>query len=138
MKKMMGLLASLLVVFSLTGCGSKGNQLKCTGEIDGQKATATATLDGEKITKVVMESVAEAESKEEAEQGAALINGMGAMFGESGMTMSAKVDGKKVTTTMTMDITKMAAEDLKDEFNTEDLTKDSFVKAMEEEGLTCK
>ena len=138
MRKMMGLLASLLVVFSLTGCGSKGNELKCTGEIDGQKATVTATLDGEKITKVVMKSVAEAESKEEAEQGAAVINGMGAMFGESGMTMSAKVDGKKVTTTMTMDVAKMESEDLEDNLGTSDLTKDSFVKAMEEEGLTCK
>lgn len=138
MKKMMGLLASLLVVFSLTGCGSKGTELKCTGEVDGQKATATATLDGEKITKVVMESVAEAESKEEAEQGAALINGMSAMLGESGMTMSAKVNGKKVTTTMTMDVAKMEKEDLEGNLGTSDLTKDSFVKAMEEEGLTCK
>ena len=135
MKKMFGLLASLLVVFSLTGCG---NELKCTGEVDGQKMTAKATLDGEKITKVVMESVSEAESKEEAENGAKLINGLGAMASESGITMVAKANGKKVTMTMTMDVTKMKSEDLEEEFDTAELTKDSFIKAMEEEGLTCK
>ena len=135
MKKMFGLLASLLVLFSLTGCG---NELKCTGEVDGQKMTATATLDGEKITKVIMESVTEAETKEEAKSGADMINGLGAMTGESGITMSAKANGKKVTMTMTMDITKMKSEELEEEFDTTDLTKDSFIKAMEEEGLTCK
>ena len=138
MKKIVGLCASLLVVLSLTGCGSKSNELKCTGKVDEQEVSAVATLDGEKITKVVLESKAEAGSKEEAEQGAALINGFGAMAAESGMTMSAKVDGKKVTTKMTMDIAKMDAESLEDQFSTEDLTKESFIEAMEEQGLTCK
>lgn len=137
MKKFVGLCASLLVVLSLTGCG-KSNELKCTGKVEGEEMTATATLDGDKITKVVAETVTEAETKEEAEQGAAMINGFGALAAESGMTMSAKVNGKKVTTTMTMDITKMEAEDLEENFDTENLTKDSFIKAMEDEGLTCK
>ena len=135
MKKMAGLLASLLVVFSLTGCG---NEVKCTGELEGQKATVKATLDSDKVTKVVMETVTEAETKEEAEQGAAMINGLGSLAPDSGMTMSAKANGKKVTTTATMDITKMTSEDIEDNFGSQSLSKDDFIKAMEEEGLTCK
>ena len=137
MKKIVGLCASLLVVLSLTGCG-KSNELKCTGEVDGQKATVTATLDSDKIIKVVMESKVEAESKEEAEQGAAMINGFGALAAQSGMTMSAKADGKNVTTTMVLDVAKMEDEALEENLGTTDLNKDAFVKAMEEEGLTCK
>lgn len=40
--------------------------------------------------------------------------------------------------TMTMDVTKMSESDLENNLGTKDLTKDSFVKAMEDEGLTCK
>jgi len=137
-KKLVGLCASLLVVLSLTGCGSKSNELKCTGKVDDQEMSAVATLDGEKITKVVLESKIEAGSKEEAEQGVALINGLGAMAAGEGMTMSAKADGKKVTTTMTLDVAKMGSEDLEDQLGTSELTKEAFVEAMKEQGLTCK
>lgn len=138
MKKLFGFAMVALCAVCLTGCGSKGNQLKCTGEIEGQKATVTASLDSDKVTKVVMETVAEASSKDEATAGAAMINGMGSAFGVEGMTMSAKASGKKVTTTMTMDVAKMKSDDLESNLGTTDLTKDAFVEAMKGQGLTCK
>ena len=138
MKKLFGFAMVALCAVCLTGCGSKGNQLKCTGEVNGQKATATASLDSDKVTKVVMETVTEASSKEEAEAGVAMINGMASSFTSEGMTMSAKANGKKVTATMTMDISKMKSDDIESELGTTDLTKDAFIEAMKEQGLTCK
>lgn len=137
MKKLFGFAMIGLISICLTGCGSNGNQLKCTGEIEGQKATVKATLKDDQVTKVNMELVTEASSKEEATAGAAMINGFGSMAGE-GMTMSAKASGKKVTTTMTMDVAKMASDDLEDQLGTTELTKDAFANAMKEQGLTCK
>lgn len=137
MKKIVGLCASLLVVLTLTGCG-KSNELKCTGKVDDQDVTAVATLSGDKITKVKLETKMETESKEVAEQSVNFINGFGALAAESGMTMSAKANGKNVTTTVVMDVTKMQSEDLEEELGTTELTKDAFVTAMKDKGLTCK
>ena len=84
-----------------------------------------------------METKSVADSEDEAKQGVAMINGLGSLAGE-GMTMSAKANGKNVTMTMTMDVTKMSESDLENNLGTKELSKDSFVKAMEDEGLTCK
>lgn len=137
MKKMLGFVMAALMTVCLTGCGSKGNELKCTGKIDGQEATVKASLNSDKITKVVIETSTEASSKEEATAGVAMINAMGSSAGE-GMTMSAKANGKKVTMTITMDVAKMSSSDLESQIGTSELTKDAFVKAMEDEGMTCK
>lgn len=125
-----------IMLVCLTGCG-KGNTLKCTGKVDGNEATATATLNGDKITKVVMETKSVADSEDEAKQGVAMINGLSSLAGE-GMTMSAKANGKNVTMTITMDVAKVSEDNLESNLGTTDLSKDSFVKAMEDEGLTCK
>ena len=137
MKKMFGFVMVAIISVCLTGCGSNGNELKCTGTIEGQKATVKATLKSDKVTKVTMDLVTEASSTEEAKAGAAMINGLGSMAGE-GIKMSAKANGKKVTTTMTMDVAKMSSADVEDQLGTADLTKDAFAKAMKEQGLTCK
>ena len=54
------------------------------------------------------------------------------------MTMSAKANGKNVTMTMTMDVTKMSESDLENNLGTKEMSKDAFVKAMGDQGLTCK
>lgn len=137
MKKLFGGISMVAIMLvCLTGCG-KGNTLKCTGKVDDNDTTVTATLSGDKITKVVIDTKSVADSEDEAKKGVAMINGLGSLAGE-GMTMSAKANGKNVTMTMTMDVTKMSESDLENNLGTKDLTKDSFVKAMEDEGLTCK
>lgn len=137
MKKLFGGISMVAIMLvCLTGCG-KSNTLKCTGKVDDNDTTVTATLSGDKITKVVIDTKSVADSEDEAKQGVAMINGLGSLAGE-GMTMSAKANGKNVTMTMTMDVTKMSESDLENNLGTKDLTKDSFVKAMEDEGLTCK
>lgn len=84
-----------------------------------------------------METKSVADSEDEAKQGVAMINGLGSLAGE-GMTMSAKANGKNVTMTITMDVAKVSEDNLESNLGTTDLSKDSFVKAMEDEGLTCK
>ena len=137
MKKLFGGISMVAIMLvCLTGCG-KSNTLKCTGKVDDNDTTATATLNGDKITKVVMETKSVADSEDEAKQGVAMINGLGSLAGE-GMTMSAKANGKNVTMTMTMDVTKMSESDLENKLGTKELSKDAFVKAIEDQGLTCK
>lgn len=137
MKKLFGGISMVAIMLvCLTGCG-KGNTLKCTGKVDDNDTTVTATLSGDKITKVVIDTKSVADSEDEAKKGVAMINGIGSLAGE-GMTMSAKASGKNVTMTMTMDVTKMSESDLENNLGTKELSKDAFVKAMEDEGLTCK
>lgn len=137
MKKLFGGISMVAIMLvCLTGCG-KSNTLKCTGKVDDNDTTVTATLNGDKITKVVMETKSVADSEDEAKKGVAMINGIGSLAGE-GMTMSAKANGKNVTMTITMDVAKVSEDNLENNLGTKDLTKDSFVKAMEDEGLTCK
>lgn len=138
MKRLFGGISVVAIMLvCLTGCG-KGADLKCTGKMDGNDATVKATLSSDKVTKVVIESKTVAKSEEEAKKGVAILNGFGSLNSDSGITMTAKANGKNVTMTMTLDVTKMSSEDLENNLNTTDLTKDGFVKAMEEQGLTCK
>lgn len=137
MKKLFGGISMVAIMLvCLTGCG-KSNTLKCTGKVDDNDTTATATLSGDKITKVVIDTKSVADSEDEAKQGVAMINGIGSLAGE-GMTMSAKANGKNVTMTMTLDVAKLSESDLENNLGTKDLSKDAFVKAMEDKGLTCK
>ena len=140
MKKLFGGISMVAIMLvCLTGCGKSGeNSLKCTGKMDGTDATMTATLNGDKVVKVILEGKETADSEDEAKQSVALWNGLGSLGAESGITMSAKADGKTVIMTMTMDVTKMSEDDLEEELGTKDLTKNAFVKAMEDKGLTCK
>lgn len=138
MKKLLGIMMVGLFSICLTGCGSKGNQLKCTGKVEGQDMTMTATIKSDKVTKVVVETKSVASSEEEAKQGVAVINGLGAMGSESGMTMTAEAKGKNVTIKATMDITKMSSDDIEEEFGASDLTKEKLESYAKEQGLTCK
>lgn len=138
MKRLFGGISVVaIMLICLTGCG-KGADLKCTGTVDGVETTVKATLSSDKVTKVVIETKTVAESEEEAKQNAAFSNGLGLSRPDLGITMTAEAKGKTVTMTMTMDVTKMSSEDLEYILDTTDLTKDGFIKGMEERGLTCK
>lgn len=50
MKKLLGIMMVGLFSICLTGCGSKGNQLKCTGKVEGQDMTMTAEAKGKNVT----------------------------------------------------------------------------------------
>ena len=147
MKKIAGLLAAFVAVFSLTACGSTSNTFKCTGKIEGEDATVTGTIKGGKVTKIVAEQKKELESEEQAKQGAAMYNGFGSMAAESGMSMTAKASGKTVTISIEVDVEKFVkaakdnGEDTDDNAFGIDLSKtnkDEIVKAFEEQGLTCE
>lgn len=139
MKRLFGGISVVAIMLvCLTGCG-KGSDLKCTGTVEGVETTIKATLSSDKVTKAVVEYKNVAESEEEAKQSAEQVNNLGELYKDTGVvTMTAKANGKTVTVTMTMDVTKMSSEDLESELGTKELTKDAFVKGMEEAGLTCK
>lgn len=143
MKKVAGLLVALVAVFSLTACGSSSKyDFTCTGKIEGSEAKISGIVKDGKVTTLVAEQTEEASSAEEAKQGAATINGFGAMGAEAGMKMTAKADGKKVIMTTEIDVAKLAAnaEDSENALGVDlsNASKDSIIKAFEEQGLTCK
>ena len=139
MKKLFGFLMVAVITVCLTGCGSNSSKLICTGEMDGDKATAKVTLKDDKVTKVIIENITKLPAAGDAAFLASLIDAkIDATEEVEGLKMSAKANGTKVTAIATMDIVKMSAEDIEDLFGTTDLTKDAFVKYIEDKGLTCK
>lgn len=138
MKKLFGGISMVAIMLvCLTGCG-KGNTLKCTGNLDGTDTTMTATLNDGKVVKISAEGKETFDSEDEAKQNAAATNVFGSLGAESGITITAKANGKNVITTMTIDVAKVSESDLENSLGTKDLTKDAFVKAMKDQGLTCK
>lgn len=136
MKKLFGFAMVVLCALCLTGCGSNVNKLKCTGTVNGVDATMTATLKGDKVTKIDIKSIMEMESEEEARNEAYMMNAVGLIRGEGVMEILAKVSGKSVIATATIDITKMSNDEIEEQFGPKGLTKDAFIKYAE--GLTCK
>ena len=139
MKKFLSLVLVFVCVVCVAGC-SKAD-FTCTGKLEGQEATVTGTTKGDTVTNLKIESVADAKSEKEAEQGAALINGFGSLAKDQGITMSAKVSGKTVTTTMEIDVVKASKSSSSSSsagFDLSDSSKDKIIKALEDEGLTCK
>lgn len=146
MKKIAGLVVALVAIFCVTACGkSEKYDFTCTGKVDGYDMTVNGVVKNGKVTKIIAEEKYEASSAEEAKQGVALINGMGSLAQESGMTMTAKASGKTITMNITVDVAKAAAasDDDDDESNTlgidlEDATKEAIIEAFEAQGLKCK
>ena len=139
MKKFLSLVLVFVCVVCVAGC-SKAD-FTCTGKLEGQEATVTGTTKGDTVTNLKIESTADANSEKEAEQGAALINGFGSLAKDQGITMSAKVSGKTVTTTMEIDVVKASKSSSSSSsagFDLSDSSKDKIIKALEDEGLTCK
>lgn len=124
MKKVVVL--GLTSLFLLTGCGSK---VVCKGETkqSGQKVSAkyTATLKSKKVDKVKV--TMKFSDKKSAEDYCGLMELAKAFAGDS-----AKLDFKcKGKTIEFSDYTQMSSE-------IKGMSKDDFIKSMEEAGLTCK
>lgn len=139
MKKFLSLVLVFVCVVCVAGC-SKAD-FTCTGKLEGQEATVEGTTKGDTVTNLKIETVADANSEKEAEQGAALINGFGSLAKDQGVTMSAKASGKTVTTTMEVDVAKAAKSSSSSSsvgFDLKDTNKDKVIKSLEDAGLTCK
>lgn len=136
MKKLFVFAMVALCIVCLTGCGSNGSKLKCTGIVNGVDATMTATLKGDKVTKIDIKSTMEMGSVEEAIKEAYMMNALGLIREE--FEISAKVSGKKVITTGIMDITKIDTDEIEKQYGPKGFTKDDFIKGSEELGLTCQ
>lgn len=139
MKRFLSLVLVFVCVICVAGC-SKAD-FTCTGKLDGQEATVTGTTKGDTVTNLKIESTGEADSEKEAEQSAALVNGFGSLMKSQGITMSAKVNGKTVTTIMEVDVVKASKSSSSSSsigFDLKDASKDKVIKSLEDEGLTCK
>lgn len=136
MKKLVGMLAAFAVLFGLTGCGAK--TLKCTMEDDGTKMTQTFTLDkDDKVTKVTMEMVAEADNEDDAKEAEEYYKESTKNNSVTGVTYSVKRSGKKLTLTGTADLSKIDADDLETYIGTTKNSKDEIKKVFEAEGYKC-
>lgn len=130
---LLALISMFLVL--LAGCG--GNKLVATKETEDDymgkcKEIITITFKNDKATNVEM--TAEFDKKETATQMYSLFNlGMSMSEGKAPEGMSVKQDGKKVI--VTMDAATYAEQNGKKD---EDMTKEAFKKALEDDGYTVK
>ena len=134
MKKYFLVVFCALLLFIVTGCGSK-NQVVCSGtmEEDGEKFEAEVIGEFDKDDKLTTVTMTEdAGSKEKADQVCAMYN---AFAGEMPEGVSVSCSGSKVT------IKGYEKFDEEDEDEIVGKTKDEFKKLMEDESegkLTCK
>lgn len=139
MKKFLGLVVAFACVVCAAGC-SKAD-FTCTGKLEGSEATIEGKLNGNQVVELKMSTTTEAKSEKEAEQSVSLINGFSSLFESAGIKMSAKASGKEVSTEMTIDVAKASkSSSAKSQvgFDLDETSKDAIIKAIEEEGLTCK
>lgn len=138
MKKFLSLVVALGCVITVAGCGKA--DFVCTGKMNGAEGRVEGKVSGDQVTELFMTSTSEAKSETEAKQSAGLVNGFSSLLESQGIKMKAKVSGKEVTTEMTIDIAKVAkSSSAKSQvgFDLKDTTKDSIIKSLEKEGLTC-
>ena len=139
MKKVISFLVIMLVTITLTGCGSKGDTVTCTMNDDNAKSTMTATIKNDKVTKISAEQSETYDDEDELNSAYSLSQFAVSMIsGVDGMTAKVDKSGKTLKLTMTMDLTKMSAEDIEDELGSTEFDKDEFIKYAEDEGYTCK
>ena len=133
MKKYLLVVFCAVLLFAVTGCGSK-NQVKCTGSMSegGEEVKAEVVADFDKDDKLTSVTVTEdLGNKEKADQMCALFKAF--MTADSGVDISCS--GSKVT------IKGYEKMDDNEENSIVGKTKEEFKKAMEEESegkLTCK
>lgn len=142
MKKILGTLSVItLMLVCLTGCGSIST-LECNGEIDGQKVNYVATLKGDNVTEVEVNSEYIAESEEVAKTSAEYLEKyLANIYGDSsetGISITSKAEGKKVISNIKLDVKKLSKSTLDEQFGNNKLTKKSFKEFAEDSGLTCK
>ena len=135
-KNFYGFVIGSLIIISLTGCGNQS--LKCNMEDGNEKSEVVVSFKNKEATKIIMKSIGEVDSEENAKQSVDIINNLSSRSEENGIVMSAKADGKKVSMKMTIDISKMSNNDLKKQFNTENLSKENLTKLFEDKGYSCK
>lgn len=139
MKKIIIFLVVIMIAICMTGC-SKNKEIKCTLEEDGEESLVKATLDGDKIIKIVSEYSVSFDSKSEYEEG--YKDAQEYISNEEKndkYSYGVKKNDKenKLTMIITYNINKYTQEELEDEFPFE-LTKKGFIESAEDSGYTCK
>lgn len=144
MKKAFGLVAVVLSIFLITGCGSK--KVSCSINLMGMGMDYVATFDGnDKVEKVAVETSVTASDKDEFNEGVKsaeeTINNANKL---DGVKASLKKSGLKITISLELDLNKITDETL------EQLSMDSSIKdfagmsskdfkdGMKAMGATCK
>lgn len=136
MKKYMMMLVVMIALIMTTGCG--GKKLNCTMESDGIVSEATAKISGGKVTSTTIKMSKEASSEEEASQYKTAFETSLESQKEDYITTDVKVDGKKVTVTATLHVSKMTEEQIKSNLGDTELTLDGMKDYYTEKGYTCK
>lgn len=134
MKKVAFVLVAGLLIF--TGCGNKdNNKIVCSGtrEEEGQeiKLEVTATLKDKKIDKV--SASMEFDKEESATAMCSIFTFANQLATDEKDKIDFKCDGSKI---IFNDYTSMIADD--DDLQIVGLSKDDFIKVMENEKLSCK
>lgn len=136
-KKIMMMSVLFMALITLTGCG--GKKLTCTATEDGETMKLVTNFKNDKATTMKMESTEEYATEEEAKSGKQLLDAMLSMAQSDYLKIDSKQDGKKLTTIMTLDLTKMTEEEIAEELSEEsDISYDGIKKLYESQGFECK
>lgn len=136
------LLAVLVPVLLLTGCGSSETTTTCTFKEGPTETTATFTSKGDKVSKQVEESVIvlDAETKTYASTLVSLLESE--LKDIKGVTFTDKTKDDKLILTITVDYTKADFDELakKDlvESGVDYISLEKTVESFEKDGYTCK
>ena len=133
-RKLIALTALLVTAVTLTGCGNT-KTLTCTMTEDGVTETHVYKFSKDKLTKMTYKEEMEAESEEQAQEYKKLAEESSELLSGEGITTKVDVKGKKVTSVMEADLSKMDDDAKK---NVEDTTYDEVKKEEEEDGFSCK
>ncbi|MCM1370337.1 MAG: hypothetical protein NC181_00390 [Clostridium sp.] len=139
MKKLLGIFISAITIFTLTGCGEKGETVTCTQKEDGTSETYTVTFENDKITKAVIESKQTDLSGDELEMAYQMVKfSKSLLSGKEGIKVTTSKGNDSVSAKMEIDYTKLS-DDMKSSLEIDaNSSKKEFIDSMTEEGYTCK
>lgn len=139
MKKMLGAVFALLALVGVTGCGSKGADIVCESKDGSDVSYYKATLDGDKVVKLSMESTTVAESEEEAELMVSYGKSLKTTYeSEKGVSFDIQRNKLEVKMIMTYDFKKMDKDGIEDLLGETAITEADFREMAEGDGFTCK
>lgn len=135
----------LVAMIALVGCGNKDKKLTCSVTSEnakflmlGDSQEAVVTFKEDKVSKVSMEMVIKADSKEQAEEYKSQYEQLLSSDTSTDVKAETKVDGTNFIVTEKIEDVSKLSEETKKELLGEDITYDGLKKYYEEQGYTCK
>lgn len=140
MKKTFSLIIILIVIFSLTGCGTR--EITCTIEDGTQSIINRATFKGSELIKGIMETTIQVDSDQIDETYSFLQSSVAEIEEQTGLKYSISKGSNSITLRIEMEPSKMSEEFLESLSGTigdlKNISVNKYIENMESQGYTCK